>query len=172
MAERFRSRNCPSASQDLAAIKQAPAHWLWHGFVARGTITLLTSLWKSDKTTLRSLLLARRKQGGLLAGVAVQPQELARQDTVALWPEDFEKPHRSTLWKWLDHAVAATRIAREGTGGKADPFRYRLPDAGATWKKDHWNEIFEQHRQTLHRPFEPFRERQRKPAEFGVVDNG
>jgi hypothetical protein len=30
-------------AQDLATIKEAPATWLWQGFVARGNVTLLTS---------------------------------------------------------------------------------------------------------------------------------
>jgi hypothetical protein len=42
--------------------------WLWLGFVARGGVTLLTSQWKAGKTTLLSLLLARLKPGGSLAG--------------------------------------------------------------------------------------------------------
>ena len=33
--------------------------WLWHGFAARGNVTLLTSQWKSGKTTLLSVLMAR-----------------------------------------------------------------------------------------------------------------
>ena len=43
-------------------------HWLWHGYLARGALTLLTSQWKSGKTTLVSLLLARMQTGGDLAG--------------------------------------------------------------------------------------------------------
>ncbi len=55
---------------EIAAEHQLPVEWLWHGFVARGNVTLLTSLWKAGKTTLISLLLARRKAGGMLAGLA------------------------------------------------------------------------------------------------------
>jgi hypothetical protein len=29
-------------AQDLAAIPQSRADWLWHGFIARGSVTLLT----------------------------------------------------------------------------------------------------------------------------------
>jgi AAA domain len=47
--------------------------WLWHGYLGPGKITLLTSQWKSGKTTLVSLLLARLPQGGQLAGLAVAP---------------------------------------------------------------------------------------------------
>src|SRR5262245_1274706 len=49
-----------------------PLRWLWPGYLAAGKITLLTSLWKSGKTTLTALLLARMKAGGTLAGEPVQ----------------------------------------------------------------------------------------------------
>ena len=57
--------------EDLKAV--ATPSWLWQGFVAAGNVTLLTSQWKSGKTTLASLLLARLKAGGLLAGLDVRP---------------------------------------------------------------------------------------------------
>lgn len=50
-----------------------PVRWLWDGYLAAGKLTLLTSLWKSGKTTLTALLLARMKAGGALAGQAVRP---------------------------------------------------------------------------------------------------
>ena len=40
--------------QELMASKEVPADWLWQGFVARGNVTLLTSMWKAGKTTLLS----------------------------------------------------------------------------------------------------------------------
>jgi AAA domain len=36
----------------------APLSWLWHGYLAAGNVTLLTSQWKSGKTTLLAVLLA------------------------------------------------------------------------------------------------------------------
>lgn len=45
--------------------------WLWQGYLAAGQITLLTSQWKSGKTTLLSVLLSRLRQGGSLAGLPV-----------------------------------------------------------------------------------------------------
>ncbi|HHT9117104.1 MAG TPA: AAA family ATPase [Candidatus Hypogeohydataceae bacterium YC38] len=45
--------------------------WLWHGFVARGSSTLLSALWKAGKTTLLSHLLKTMSQGGNLAGQEV-----------------------------------------------------------------------------------------------------
>jgi hypothetical protein len=61
------------AASDLGRQPPAPPSWLWHGYVGPGKITLLTSQWKSGKTTLVSLLLARLQQGGPLAGLAVAP---------------------------------------------------------------------------------------------------
>ena len=46
-----------------------PAAWLWQGYLAPGSVTLLTSLWKAGKTTLVSILLARLGTGGRLAGL-------------------------------------------------------------------------------------------------------
>lgn len=42
----------------LDALPAAPAtEWLWRGYIARGNLTLLTSLWKAGKTTLLTGLL-------------------------------------------------------------------------------------------------------------------
>jgi hypothetical protein len=46
-------------------------NWLWQGYLVPGGVTLLTSQWKSGKTTLISVLLARMRAGGLLAGLTV-----------------------------------------------------------------------------------------------------
>ncbi|MGH7227380.1 MAG: AAA family ATPase, partial [Gemmataceae bacterium] len=45
--------------------------WLWQGYLIPGAVTLLTSQWKTGKTTLLSVLLSRMKTGGVLAGLAV-----------------------------------------------------------------------------------------------------
>ena len=46
--------------QQIASLTAAPTDWLWHGFLAASCTTLLTSQWKSGKTTLLSMLLSRR----------------------------------------------------------------------------------------------------------------
>jgi hypothetical protein len=95
---------------------ESAADWLWHGFVARGNLTLLTSAWKSGKTTLLSLLLSRRKSGGALAGLAVKPGKtvVITEEPPRLWAERacrcdfggqvcfFPQPFRSipTLAQW------------------------------------------------------------------------
>src|SRR5207245_3028695 len=47
--------------------------WLWYGYVAGSNVTLLTSQWKSGKTTLLSVLLSKMREGGSLAGLNVRP---------------------------------------------------------------------------------------------------
>jgi hypothetical protein len=42
---------------------EPPTGWLWNGYVARGSITLLTSLWKAGKTTLLTGLLQSLAEG-------------------------------------------------------------------------------------------------------------
>ena len=63
--------------------------WLWHGLIARGSTTLFSSQWKSGKTTLLSLLLARMDAGGTLAGREVAPGSAAvvSEEAPALWLE-------------------------------------------------------------------------------------
>ena len=78
---------------ELATEHQPPVDWLWHGFVGGGNVTLLTSLWKAGKTTLLALLLARRKAGGMLAGLAVKPGKsvIVSEETRAVWSERFRR---------------------------------------------------------------------------------
>src|SRR4051794_41022926 len=74
-------------SQEVASSNLSTVPWLFHGFVARGNITLLTSQWKAGKTTLLSLLLARRNAGGLLAGLSVKPGKsvVVSEESVDMW---------------------------------------------------------------------------------------
>jgi hypothetical protein len=76
--------------QEIKEKTEPAADWLWQGFVARGNTTLLTGTWKfAGKTTLVSLLLARRKQGGMLAGLPVKPGKtlVVTEETTQLWGE-------------------------------------------------------------------------------------
>lgn len=77
----------PVWDHEITTNQQPPAEWIWHGFLARAGIMLLTGMWKSGKTTLLSLLLSRRKEGGTLAGIPVQPGK-----TVVISEES------STMW--------------------------------------------------------------------------
>ena len=79
--------------QEIASLSAAPTDWLWHGFLAAGCTTLLTSQWKSGKTTLLSMLLSRRKQGGTLAGLAVKPgrSAIVSEEPTSLWAARISK---------------------------------------------------------------------------------
>jgi AAA domain len=117
---------------DLLAATRPQKAWLWHGYLAPGNITLLTSQWKSGKTTLLSVLLARLKAGGQLAGLAVAAgravvvsEESAEDWRIRAAKLDFSdhigwfcRPFRGrpTFSQWqalLDHI--AELHAREGT---------------------------------------------------------
>lgn len=45
--------------------------WLWHGYLAPGSITLLSSLWKAGKTTLLTHMLKNLETGGQFCGQQV-----------------------------------------------------------------------------------------------------
>jgi hypothetical protein len=61
--------------------------WVWDGYLARGTITLLSALWKAGKTTLLSYLLKALEEDGTFCG---RP---CRSCRVLLVTEEHE-----TLW--------------------------------------------------------------------------
>jgi hypothetical protein len=63
--------SCVVAARDVASAAGPPPAWFWQGYLSPGRVTVLTSQWKSGKTTLLSLLLARMQRGGRLAGQAV-----------------------------------------------------------------------------------------------------
>src|SRR5215211_4119350 len=64
----------PQSFQELAARAErgTKISWLWDGYLAAGQITLLTSQWKTGKTTLLALLLERMRSGRALAGRKVR----------------------------------------------------------------------------------------------------
>jgi hypothetical protein len=79
--------------------------WLWEGFLARGCVTLLTSQWKTGKTTLLSVLLSQLHAGGELAGRKVSPGRV-----VVLSEEDrMHWRMRSRRLKFGPHALAYCR---------------------------------------------------------------
>lgn len=53
---------------DLMAADQRETNWLWQGYLVPSGVTVLTSQWKSGKSTLLSVLLSKLKAGGELAG--------------------------------------------------------------------------------------------------------
>jgi hypothetical protein len=78
---------------DLAAVVGARTSWLWDGYLAHANVTLLTSQWKSGKTTLLSVLLAGREAGGQLAGLALAPGRtvVVSEESALLWNERRQK---------------------------------------------------------------------------------
>src|SRR5262245_19198440 len=79
----------------VQALKQ-PIPWIWEGVVAVGAVTLLSAPEKTGKTSLLSLLLDRRRQGGHLLGRPVRPGRtiLCSEENDSLWalrqpPLDF-----------------------------------------------------------------------------------
>jgi hypothetical protein len=83
------NRAAPFAPLMFAADLQpaAPIHWIWHGLLAPGCVTLLTSQWKSGKSTLLAVLLSKRRAGGELAGLAVRPGQavVLSEEHESLW---------------------------------------------------------------------------------------
>jgi hypothetical protein len=112
----------------LAAVPQQPFTWLWQGYLAPGNVTLLTSRWKSGKTTLVSVLLSRLKSGGVLAGLPLAPGKavVVTEESPAQWQQraarlDFGnhvcwlcrpfpgKPRRDAWLALLDHLAKLCR---------------------------------------------------------------
>jgi hypothetical protein len=79
--------------EELASVVRGQTSWLWDGYLAHGNVTLLTGQWKSGKTTLLSILLARRETGGPLAGLAVTAGRTAvvSEEPALLWNERRER---------------------------------------------------------------------------------
>jgi hypothetical protein len=55
-------------------------------------------------------------------------RRLPRAEIVADWPEDALRPHATSIWRWLDRAVAAGWVRCSGSGRRTDPYRYWLPE--------------------------------------------
>ena len=72
---------------DLKAAGPPERHWLWQGYLVPGGVTLLTSQWKSGKSTLISVLLARMRTGGLFAGLplAAGRAVVVSEEDPSLW---------------------------------------------------------------------------------------
>jgi hypothetical protein len=75
--------------EELEAVSPPATKWIWQGYLAAGCVTLLTSQWKSGKTTLLSLLLSKRVHGGSLAGLTVLSGKTAvvSEEDAAHWNE-------------------------------------------------------------------------------------
>ena len=67
--------------------KPDPIPWIWEGILALEAVTLLAAPEKTGKTTLISLLLDRRREGGQLLGRTVIPGKtvLCSEESRTLW---------------------------------------------------------------------------------------
>lgn len=72
-----------------AGDRDAGAKWIWHGYLARGNLTLLTSLWKAGKTTLLTGLLQRLAVGGDFLGQSCLAARalVVSEESPATWAE-------------------------------------------------------------------------------------
>jgi hypothetical protein len=79
----------PAISFGNAALQtlRGPVPWIWDGLVAEEAVTLLSGPEKTGKTTLVSLLLDRRREGGQLLGRTVQAGRtiVCSEEKAVLW---------------------------------------------------------------------------------------
>jgi hypothetical protein len=119
--------------------------WLWHGFLAPGAVTLLTSQWKAGKTTLTAVLLAKLKTGGTLAGlplvagraVVISEESLAQWarragpldfgDHVGWFCRPFAGKPRPEQWLALLHQLAELHARERLSLVVIDPLAAFLP---------------------------------------------
>jgi len=93
----------PLAYKELHTAATTRSDWLWHGFLAPGSLTMVTSFWKAGKTTLLALLLDRLGKGGHLAGSAVSAGRavVVSEEDPALWIQRGERLNFGEHVRWL-----------------------------------------------------------------------
>jgi hypothetical protein len=119
---------------DLRRTAQTSVSWLWQGYLAPGSVTLLTSQWKSGKTTLVAVLLARLKTGGELAG-----RPLAAGNAVVVSeesPQQWERRSRKLDFGAHTRAGSAGRfgVSRAWTSGSPCLSSWWSCGGGAGWR--------------------------------------
>ena len=98
--------------------------WLWEGYLARGNITLLTSLWKAGKTTLVAGLLRQLEAGEPFLGRPCRPATalVLSEEPRSIWAERLKSipigphvqlllrpfPRRPEPAEWSDLLAAVT----------------------------------------------------------------
>jgi hypothetical protein len=78
---------------ELSTRAKSAVEWVWPGYLARGAVTLLTSQWKTGKTTLLSVLISKMARGGELAGLTVAPARVAvaSEESLDCWQRRGER---------------------------------------------------------------------------------
>lgn len=98
------SQTAPTLIWGLEALQASASpvlRWIWHGYLAAGAVTLLTSTSKSGKTTLTAVLLGKLAAGGQFAGLA-----LASGRALVVTEENRDR--------WLDRAVKLQLVDHVG----------------------------------------------------------
>jgi hypothetical protein len=65
-------------------------------------------------------------------------KKLTQQEIIYAWPAVHPCPATATVWRWLDRAVAAKQIFREGKGTRNAPYRYWSASLEKKWQKEPW----------------------------------
>jgi hypothetical protein len=129
------AEGAPAFADPLYASQLAPggaeADWLWSGYLARNSVTLLTSLWKAGKSTLLAHIVHGMGGGGDVAGrrmvkgnVLVISEESAtlwagRRDKLCIgdhamfYLRPFAAVGRPDMTRWVDFLKNAARLVRE-----------------------------------------------------------
>jgi hypothetical protein len=91
------------STNDLGSAAASHGRWLWSGYLAPGALTLLSSQWKTGKTTLLSVLLAKLNTGGTLAGLPVTPGKavVVSEEPPVLWYERSKYLNFGDHIRWL-----------------------------------------------------------------------
>ena len=129
----------------LHAAPPVPVDWLWHGLLVGGGVTLLTSRWKTGKTTLLTGLFRHLGTGRPFLGLGVRPGRawVVSEESADLWRdrtlddplgghvELMSRPFRGRPtfddWRTLIGAAADARRAGELDLFAIDPLASFLP---------------------------------------------
>jgi hypothetical protein len=103
-----------NAESDTAEIVRIPAsrlvavahaeQWLWRGYMAKGSVTLLTAYWKAGKTVLLAHLLRALEKGGQFCGQEVTPGRVVYV-TEEAQPRWADRRDKLGLGDWCEFVV-------------------------------------------------------------------
>ena len=110
-----------TGTDELTTLPSCNVDWIWHGYLARGATTLLTSQWKAGKTTLVSLLLKQMAIGGMVAGSRVKSCNAAivSEERVVSWQRRHRQLHFGNNLTFLCRTADA-RPTQESWEGLVD----------------------------------------------------